>query len=160
MTSVQIHPATIDDLEGVATSEVANLGDDAWSAGLIAEGIVGNLPTINYLVAEVDGVVVGHAVASLVGDIGELQRIAVVDSHRRRGLATDLLDAVLDLAREEEVERVLLEVREDNDAAMAFYQARGFTEIDRRPRYYRDGATAVVLERSLIGPDVKVWTTS
>ena len=42
---------------------------------------------------------------------------------------------------------MLLEVREDNAAALGFYAARGFVEVDRRPRYYRDGATAVVLGR-------------
>ncbi len=39
---------------------------------------------------------------------------------------------------------MLLEVREDNAGALAFYAARGFVEVDRRPRYYRDGATAVM----------------
>ena len=47
------------------------------------------------------------------------------------------------------VDRMLLEVRTDNAGAMAFYAARGFVEVDRRPRYYRDGATAAVLRRSL-----------
>ena len=42
-------------------------------------------------------------------------------------------------------DRLLLEVREDNHVACAFYAARGFTEIDRRPRYYADGTTAVIL---------------
>ena len=33
---------------------------------------------------------------------------------------------------------------------MAFYAAHGFTEIDRRPRYYRDGSDALVLQRDLL----------
>ena len=40
-------------------------------------------------------------------------------------------------------------MREDNAAACAFYAARGFPEIDRRPRYYADGTTAVVLAKDL-----------
>jgi [ribosomal protein S18]-alanine N-acetyltransferase len=40
-------------------------------------------------------------------------------------------------------------VREDNAAALAFYLARGFAEIDRRPGYYRDGGTAVVMCRPI-----------
>ena len=44
---------------------------------------------------------------------------------------------------------LLLEVREDNRPAIAFYAARGLVEIDRRPRYYRDGATAVVMRLPL-----------
>ena len=45
--------------------------------------------------------------------------------------------------------RLLLEVREDNAAACAFYAARGFAEINRRTRYYSDGTTAVVLAKEL-----------
>ena len=45
----------------------------------------------------------------------------------------------------------VLEVREDNASALAFYAARGFTEVDRRPRYYRDGTTAVIMRLGL-GP--------
>jgi ribosomal-protein-alanine N-acetyltransferase len=40
---------------------------------------------------------------------------------------------------------MLLEVSEHNEAALAFYRQRGFVEIDRRPRYYRDGAAAIVM---------------
>jgi ribosomal-protein-alanine N-acetyltransferase len=44
---------------------------------------------------------------------------------------------------------LLLEVRQDNAAACAFYAARGFFEINRRPHYYADGTTAVVLAKEL-----------
>ena len=148
-----VRPATADDVPAIAALERDNLGADAWSEALVAEGVVGNLPTVRYFVAEVgipDGPgVVGHAAASLVADIAELQRISVDPAHRRTGLATALLDAVVDAARESEADRVLLEVRADNAGAVAFYEARGFVEIDRRRRYYRDGATAIVLRRDV-----------
>ena len=144
---MKVRPATEADSDAIAASEADNLGADAWSAGLVAEGVAGRLPTVHYLVAESDGELVGHAVASLVADIAELQRIAVAVSWRRRGVAGALLDEVFGLAAGADAERVLLEVREDNAAALGFYAARGFVELDRRPRYYRDGATAVVLER-------------
>ena len=57
----------------------------------------------------------------------------------------------LSAARDGGADRQLLEVREDNAGALSFYAARGFVEVDRRRRYYRDGATAVVLRRGL-GP--------
>ena len=151
MSTPRVRPAGRDDVLAVVRLEADNLGVDAWSAGLVEEGVVGHLPTITYLVAEVEGELVGHAVASIVGDIAELQRIAVDHEHRRTGLASALLDAVVAAAREAGADRVLLEVREDNAGALSFYAARGFVEIDRRPRYYRDGTTAVVL-RLGIGP--------
>ena len=137
------------DVAAVSRLEDECLGADAWSEGLVREGIAGTLPTVAYLVAEVDDEVVGHAVVSTAGDIAELQRIAVDDRHRRNGVASALLAGVLDVAGRSEADRLLLEVREDNRAALAFYAGSGFTEVDRRPRYYADGATAVVLRLGL-----------
>jgi ribosomal-protein-alanine N-acetyltransferase len=145
-----IRSAAPDDIAHVARLEQECLGADAWSEGLVREGIKGDLPTITYLVAELDGEVVGHAVTSSVGDIAELQRIAVAELHRRRGVAARLLAGVVDAARRTPADRLLLEVREDNRTALAFYAGQGFVEIDRRPRYYADGTTAVVLRRPLI----------
>jgi [ribosomal protein S18]-alanine N-acetyltransferase len=146
-----IRPATEVDVDAIARLEQENLGDDAWSRALVEEGVAGELPTVHYLVAEEGDDVVGHAVVSVMADISELQRIAVDSFHRRDGLATRLLDEAVVLARDAGADRLLLEVREDNHGAIAFYAARGFVEIDRRPRYFRDGGTAVVMRRG-VGP--------
>jgi ribosomal-protein-alanine N-acetyltransferase len=146
---VTVRPATAADVDAIAASEADNLGADAWSHALVEEGVAGRLPTVHYLVVEEELRVVGHAVASLAGDIAELQRIAVAEDRRRRGLAGALLDAVVALAVDSGADRLLLEVREDNAAALGFYATHGFVEVDRRRRYYRDGGTAVVLRRPL-----------
>ncbi|MDX6374342.1 MAG: [ribosomal protein S18]-alanine N-acetyltransferase [Nocardioidaceae bacterium] len=144
-----VRSATAADVDAIAASEADNLGADAWSHALVEEGVAGRLPTVRYLVVEEELRVVGHAVASLAGDIAELQRIAVAEDRRRRGLAGALLDAVVALAVDSGADRLLLEVREDNAAALGFYATHGFVEVDRRRRYYRDGGTAVVLRRPL-----------
>jgi ribosomal-protein-alanine N-acetyltransferase len=144
-----VRPAGPADVATVAHLEDVCLGRDAWSEGLVREGVLGRLPTVSYLVADIDGEVVGHAVTSSAGDIAELQRIAVMQEHRRQGIAGDLLSSVVEAARRTPADRLLLEVREDNSGALSFYAAQGFVEIDRRPRYYADGATAVVLRRPL-----------
>ncbi|HEX7717389.1 MAG TPA: GNAT family N-acetyltransferase [Marmoricola sp.] len=145
-----IRPARAGDVDAVVALEAACQGPDAWSAWLVRDGIEGALPTVHYLVAERDGQVVGYAVASYAGDIAELQRIGVVAGARRSGVATALLDEVVAEGPGTGVNRLLLEVREDNAGALAFYAARGFVEIDRRARYYRDGAAAVVMRRPLL----------
>ena len=140
------------DIGRIAQLEAECLGDDAWSPWLVDQGVRGGLPTVQYVVAEVDREVVGYAVASIVADIAdiaELQRIAVTESHRRSGIASELLEAITTRARAGRADRLLLEVRENNDSAIAFYERHGFLEIDRRPRYYRDGATAIVMRRNL-----------
>ncbi len=149
-----IRPATAADAATIVALEAACQGSDAWSENLVREGVTGDLPTIRYLVAQQDGQqdgqIEGYAVASYAGDIAELQRIGVAEDARRTGLASALLDEVIAEAPSTGANRMLLEVRSDNAGALKFYAARGFVEIDRRPRYYRDGADAIVMRLPLV----------
>jgi [ribosomal protein S18]-alanine N-acetyltransferase len=146
-----IRAAVKADAAPIARLEADCLGGDAWSLWLVQQGVHGLLPTVHYVVAELDGEVVGYACVSVMAEIAELQRIAVAEPHRREGLASRMLAAVVTRAGALRAERVLLEVRETNDAAVAFYERHGFAEIDRRPRYYRDGTTAIVMRRDVYG---------
>jgi len=150
-----IRPAEHGDARAIADLERGAFGSDAWSHRLIAEGLSGDIPGALYLVAcppshaPVETSVIGDAAASLFADVAELQRIAVAVTHRRTGIASALLERVVAEARARYADRLLLEVRDDNRGALAFYARRGFTELDRRPRYYADGTTAVVLAKEL-----------
>lgn len=145
-----IRTATARDVAAVTSLEAETQGADAWSEALVRDGIEGGLPTIAYVVAEEDGDVLGYAVASFAGDIAELQRIGVAAGSRRTGVASALLDEVIARSPGTGANRLLLEVRADNRGALAFYAARDFVEIDRRPRYYRDGTDAVVMRLPLV----------
>jgi [ribosomal protein S18]-alanine N-acetyltransferase len=135
---VTVRPATVDDAPAVARLEAELFGADAWSP----DGVRSELSAEHRIavVAEVDGAVAGYVVVMDVGDTVDLLRIGVHASYRRRGLARELLAAVA-------ADRMLLEVGAGNEAALAFYAAEGFVEIDRRRRYYRDGSDAVVMQR-------------
>ena len=166
-----IRVAEAEDGPAIAALEREALGADAWSEALVTDGAAGRVPTVLYLVAtsppaepvtqietsppaqpsppaEPVETLTGYAAVSIV-DVAELQRIAVAAAHRRTGVASDLLARVEHEMRARQVDQLLLEVREDNHAACAFYAARGFAELDRRPRYYADGTTAVVLLKDL-----------
>ena len=149
VTQVEVRLAGPDDTEAVAALERDALGSDAWPPGLVAEGVSGRVPTTLYLVATEGDAPLAYAAVSIVADLAELQRIAVAASHRRTGLASGLLARVEHEALTRHADHLLLEVREDNHVACAFYAARGFTEIDRRPRYYADGTTAVILLKEI-----------
>jgi ribosomal-protein-alanine N-acetyltransferase len=140
-----VRPATTADVDPVALLELDSFPGDAWTADYLRVTAEGGMPTVRLLVAEVDGTVVAHALLSVVFEIAELQRIAVGPEYRRRGIARALLGSVVATATEEGAERLLLEVRETNEPALAFYASAGFVEIDRRPRYYRDGTAGIVL---------------
>ncbi len=140
------------DVAAIADLETEAFPLDPWSATLVAQGVSGQVPTVTFLVAEMDGCFAGHAAISVVDVDAELQRIAVPVPLRRAGAATALLVAARRHAAAEGAGRLLLEVREDNGPALAFYRRHGFAELGRRPRYYRDGTTALVLSVALDEP--------
>ena len=146
--SVVVRPASAGDVDAVVLLEQEVFGVDAWSRESVREELTGERRQA--LVAEDDGLV-GFAVTLRSDDVVDLQRIAVAPAHRRAGIARSLLAAVRRQVRADGGHRMLLEVSADNQAALAFYAAEGFVQIDRRPRYYRDGSDALVLRAALGG---------
>ncbi len=137
--------ATEHDVEAVAALDRALFADDGWSDDQVRQELVGD-----HRQAWVEGdPLQGYVVTMLVGDVADLQRIAVHPDHRRNGLARALLAEAVASAREGGADRMLLEVSAANSAALAFYASTGFAEISRRRRYYRDGTDAVVMQRRL-----------
>lgn len=94
--------------------------------------------------------VLGFLIANQIGAEWELENIVIDPASRRKGLATRLLTALLDRARETNSESVFLEVRESNQAARAFYVRLGFEESGRRKRYYAHPQEDAVLYRLLL----------
>lgn len=101
-------------------------------------------------VAEQGGAVVGYAVVWTVADQAELGNVAVSEGYRRRGIATTLMENVLDWLRDQGVREVFLEVRHSNTAARQLYEAHGFVEVGRRKGYYtHPREDALVLRREV-----------
>jgi ribosomal-protein-alanine N-acetyltransferase len=98
--------------------------------------------------------VAGYVIAFAIGEDAELLNIAVQSQHRGKGLAGQMLDAVLIELAGRGVRNAFLEVRESNEAARALYRSRGFTEIGRRRNYYRRPVEdALVMRRMLEVPE-------
>ena len=123
-------------------------GDDPWSARAFhAELAAGGY----YLGAYEDDVLVGYAGLAVVGHPGDFEgsvhTIGIDESYQGQGIGTNLLRALL--ARADELKApVFLEVRTDNDRAVALYERHGFTRIGLRKRYYQpSGADAYTMKR-------------
>jgi [ribosomal protein S18]-alanine N-acetyltransferase len=74
----------------------------------------------------------------------------VAQTYQRRRIGTTLLEAVMKEAKRRGAGRLLLEVRADNEAALALYMGHRFEQISRRRGYYNAGRVdALVLRRVL-----------
>ena len=109
---------------------------DAWSEHLLTEGLTNKLDS--YLVCENDGEIVGYSVLRVLAGEGEIQRIAVLPTHRRVGIARRLMEKMVEISREKEAMEVSLEVRAGNTAARNLYESYGFLPEAVRKAYYHD----------------------
>jgi len=93
-----------------------------------------------------------YLICSRYDRVWHIMNIAVDPDHRRQGLATALLNRLLERVADaggSEEARYTLEVRRSNDAALALYEQFGFKVAGVRRRYYQDnGEDAFVMWRT------------
>ena len=117
-------------------------GDDPWSADAFRDALAAGH---HYLSAREGATLVGYVGLARAGAEAEVHTLAVDPAHHRRGIGRALLRAVLDHAVGA---TVFLEVRTDNESALALYRSEGFVIIGTRRRYYRpSGADAFTMRR-------------
>ncbi len=143
------------DLTAVAMLE-AKAKPDPWSLALFAGEFDVSPQARHWLVAELNvntddagdskGTdLVGFAGAMFVADEAHVLNIVVDPGSQGRGIGRVLLSQLLLDAVDRGAVSATLEVRSDNQAALALYSNVGFEKSGTRPRYYADGADAAIL---------------
>lgn len=108
---------------------------------------IDNLPeTENILVSKKDGIITGFIHYSKIYECIEIQNIIVDKKWRNQGFASNLLKTLIE--NNKDTTKMILEVNENNKEALALYKKHGFNEINRRPKYYKDG-DAIIMEMIL-----------
>lgn len=123
---------------------------DPWSSEAFKEQMKGD--GWNAIVAECDGGIIGYACYYIVAGEAHLTNIGVEPKYRRKSVAKQLLDNILQVVTESNCEYIFLEVRPSNHGAVAFYERFHFDVLYRRPDYYREPVEdALVMGRYLGG---------
>lgn len=97
------------------------------------------------LVAEEGGRFCGFLCAQAVAGEWEIENVVVAADSLRRGIANELVSALVERARSEAASAILLEVRESNLAARGLYEKHDFREVGRRRMYYADPVEDAIL---------------
>ena len=105
-----------------------------WSEQSFFEETQNSLAT--YLLAKIDGKIVGYCGFWRVSGEAQVTNIAVLPDYRRRKIAQSLAEKMLEICAEDE--QIVLEVRESNLAAISLYEKLGFTKAGIRKRFYHD----------------------
>ena len=140
----------IDVLMQVMNSAFDPLFGEAWNAGQCL-GIL-SLPDVWLSFAETGDRTIGFALSRLLMDEAELLLLAVEPDARCHGVGRALIERAVVVAAGKGAHRLLLEVRDGNQA-LDLYRDSGFGEIGRRRAYYHgsDGAArdALTLARPI-----------
>ena len=107
-----------------------------WSERSVASELTN--PLSLWLVAAEDDLVVGYVGSQSVLGEADMMNVAVHPEHRRRGIARELVERLVEALKAKEVYCLTLEVRASNAPAKALYEALGFAQVGRRPNYYRN----------------------
>lgn len=92
----------------------------------------------------------GYAIVVRLPFEAELQAIGVLPRTQGQGVGGKLLGEVVACARQWQSERLLLEVRANNQRAVRLYQHYGFNEDGRRRDYYPAAQGAAGREDALL----------
>jgi ribosomal-protein-alanine N-acetyltransferase len=139
--NAHLHPAGALDVPLIAELMAAAFDKrfgEAWSGAQVA-GALAIGDTFAQL-ARISGEAVGFSLTRRLLDEAELMLVAVTPAARGAGIGRLLLDGAMGEAQRRGASRMFLEVRANNDGAMALYKAAGFEAVGRRSNYYR-GAT-------------------
>jgi N6-L-threonylcarbamoyladenine synthase len=159
MTDIRVALPT--DFDELVRMEKEIFADHAWSKTTFVADIEAVHTT--YLVAFENNQLVGYAgLASPAGSFqADVNTIAVAENFRRKGLASELLKRLVELATKAGAEQMFLDVRADNHGAIDLYKKFGFEQIDTRKGYYRpEGIDALVMRKGIYQPLVLGIETS
>ena len=107
-----------------------------WSRNSVASEL--NNPLSLWLVATDGDTVAGYIGSQSVMGEADMMNVAVHPDYRRKGIGKQLVEALVASLKDNGVYSLTLEVRASNEPAISLYDQLGFTQVGRRPNYYRD----------------------
>lgn len=125
---------TLADIDAVFAIEQA-VQAYPWTRGNFGDSLAGGYTCF---VDEADGEMRGYVILMPAVDEAELLSIGVAAAHQRKGLGRKLLREMLEFACAKKMQRIFLEVRPSNTAAVALYRSAGFVEVGVRRGYYQN----------------------
>ncbi len=141
----RITRATLFDLRAVHDLERRIFPRDAYPyADLVLLFIAPRVTNLKIVAPDGSLAAFVSAIRSPLRARGWIITIGVHPAHQRRGLGRALLARAEQRLREPTVR---LTVREGNVPALTLYRHTGYTIVERRPGYYRDGEAGLIMEK-------------
>ena len=132
MPKIMLNKLTINDLFAVNTIEQQNLFP--WTENMLRNSFIAGDEIWGIKILDK---MIGYAAMRLVCDEAEILNIVIDENFRSQGYGKQLMQQMLNLAKEAGVKFIFLEVRVSNYRAIAIYEQLGFTQVGIRKNYYQ-----------------------
>lgn len=103
-----------------------------------------NQPTRKYFVATQNEKAIGYIGVFDTIDDYNIIGIAVDKNFQRQGVGSLLIKKIIEIAKQNKVSTLSLEVDEKNEKAINFYKKMGFTVTNIRKKYYKDNDALIM----------------
>jgi len=146
-TKFMVRKMTLQDIDQVMRIESESFSLP-WSKDSYLSELRNQFAT--YLVCDCAGEVAGYGGIWVVFEEAHITNVAVSAKYRRQGMGRALMEELEAVARKRNAQRILLEVRPSNHAALSMYRERGFMSTGLRKQYYSDnGEDALIMTKFL-----------
>lgn len=148
MAELIIRTGTASDVDDIEALEQICFASP-WSKESLLYELTEN-PMATYIVAELEGHVIGYVGLWAIVDEGHITNVAVSPDYRRLQVGSALIKTMLDVTIKAGIQHHTLEVRAGNEPAKGLYRKFGFEEAGLRKGYYEDnGEDAIIMWRHL-----------
>jgi ribosomal-protein-alanine N-acetyltransferase len=144
---MNIRRARNGDLPSILRIEKKSFARNAWDRESFLDYLAQPASSV-FLVATIDGIIVGYALAFHGRVRADIDSVAVTPAQRGQGVAAALLKRVIRSLRQRGFKTVSLNVRPENREAILLYQKLGFQRVRRVSGYYEDGGPAWRMRKS------------
>lgn len=117
--------------------------DEFWNANVLEKELENPLST--YIVAINNNEVVGYSGIWKPFDDGHVTNIVTKLDKRENKIATKMLEELINIAKNDGMKCLTLEVNVHNDIAINLYKKYNFKEVGRRPKYYNNTDDAIIM---------------
>ena len=116
--------------------------DDFWTTSSLKQVLENS--NNQFFVAKQNDIIIGFAGVLNNIDYVEILNIVVHKEYRNQGYGKELLNAIIDYAKEQG-KSIVLEVNEHNEYAIELYKNAGFTQNGLRKKYYNNTDDAILM---------------
>lgn len=120
-----------------------SLFDEFWNLNQLSDEL--NSTNSTFFVAKIDKEIVGFGGIKTILDESEIMNIAIKNNFRRQGIGKLLLEKLINYAQSLNIEKIHLEVNENNFPAISLYKKFNFIEDGRRKNYYNNSEDAILM---------------